>query len=264
VSLTITILGCGSSGGVPRVSMGWGECDPANPRNRRRRCSILVEQEGAGGKTVAVVDTSPDLREQLIDADVKTLDGVIFTHSHADHTHGIDDLRPMAIQLRRRIDAFVDEETATALKQRFDYIFATPPGSEYPPLVDERRIVAGHRFSVSGQGGELDVLPMRLVHGTIDALGLRFGDIAYTPDLSAIPEAAEECLQGLDVWIIDALRYKRHPAHFSLEEALQWIDRLKPRRAILTNLHTDLDYERLKREIPPHVEPAYDGMLIRG
>jgi phosphoribosyl 1,2-cyclic phosphate phosphodiesterase len=264
VTLAVTILGCGSSGGVPRVAMGWGACDPGNPRNRRRRCSILVERAGPGGTTVAVVDTSPDLREQLIDAGVTTLHGVIFTHSHADHTHGIDDLRPLAIELRRRIDAFLDEETAAALKQRFDYIFETPAGSEYPPLVDERRIAAGLPFSVGGPGGAIDVLPLRLVHGTMDALGLRFGGIAYTPDVSAIPAAAEEALGGLDVWIIDALRYKRHPAHFSLEEALAWIERLKPRRAILTNLHTDLDYATLRRELPPHVEPAFDGLRIEG
>ena len=262
MSFSIEILGCGSSGGVPRVAQGWGACDPAEARNRRRRCSILVRQRSVQGETLVLVDTSPDLREQLIDARVERLDGVIFTHEHADHTHGIDDLRPIVIHTRRLIDVYQDESTATTLRDRFAYCFDTPDGSDYPPLLRDHRIVAGEAFSIAGAGGAVDCLPFLLHHGTIDALGLRFGGIAYTPDVNAIPDASLAALQDLDCWIIDALRMTPHPSHFRLSEALAWIERLKPKRAILTNLHTDMDYETLARSLPEGVVPAYDGMMV--
>jgi phosphoribosyl 1,2-cyclic phosphate phosphodiesterase len=263
---SITILGCGSSGGVPRVGSGWGACDPLNPRNRRRRCSILVKKTGEAGVTQLVVDTSPDFREQLLDAQITSLDGIIYTHDHADHTHGIDDIRPLVLHNKRRIDAFIDEPTALGMVKRFDYIFRAPPGSSYPPILNERRIESGVSFEISGAGGALDIMPFQLVHGDIDALGLCFtgsrGRMAYTPDVSAIPDAHLDYLQGLDLWIIDALRLKPHPSHFSLDEALSWIERMKPRRAVLTNLHTDLDYGALSASVPTNVEPAYDGMTL--
>ena len=263
MSLSIEILGCGSSGGVPRVAQGWGACDPSNPRNRRRRCSILVRQQTDAGETIVLVDTSPDLRDQLLSAGVKRLDGVIFTHEHADHTHGIDDLRPVVIQTRRLIDVYLDESTAGTLHSRFRYCFETPQGSEYPPLVKEHRIRAGETFSITGQGGRLDCTPFNLHHGTIDALGLRIGDIAYTPDVNAIPDESLPFLEGLDCWIIDALRITPHPSHFRLAESLAWIERMKPRRAVLTNLHTDLDYAKLAEMLPAGIEPAYDGLMIK-
>jgi phosphoribosyl 1,2-cyclic phosphate phosphodiesterase len=260
--LTVTILGCGSSGGVPRVGQGWGACDPNNPRNRRRRCSILVENGTGVGRTVVLVDTSPDLRAQLLDAEVADLDGVIFTHEHADHTHGIDDLRPLAILHRRRVDIYADQRTSEFLHRRFGYCFKTPAGSEYPPILEEHRIEAGRATEIAGKGGAIEVLPFDLQHGNATALGLRFGDFAYTPDLNGIPDTSLHALKNLDVWLIDALRERPHPSHLTLEEALECIARLRPRRAILTNLHTDLDYERLASVLPPNVEPAYDGMRI--
>ncbi|MBV9219208.1 MAG: MBL fold metallo-hydrolase [Methylobacteriaceae bacterium] len=264
MSLTITILGCGSSGGVPRVGQGWGACDPTNPKNRRRRCSILVERaaETDGAATNLLVDTSPDLRDQLLDTGVARLDGIVLTHLHADHTHGIDDVRPLVIHMRRRIDVFMDAVTSAVVSHRFDYIFQTPPGSQYPAICNERRIVDGQDFEIAGPGGAISVTPFRLDHGDIDAMGLRFGACAYTPDVIAIPEASRRFLVDLDLWIIDALRYARHPTHLSLAEALEWIDRLKPRRAVLTNMHTDLDYEGLRQNLPAHIEPAYDGMRL--
>jgi phosphoribosyl 1,2-cyclic phosphate phosphodiesterase len=258
----ITILGCGSSGGVPRVAQGWGDCDPANPKNRRRRCSVLLEQQGEEGTTSVLVDTSPDLREQLIDAGVSKLDGIVYTHEHADHCHGIDDVRPLVIHNRRRIDAFMDEPTSTGIFQRFDYIFITPKGSDYPPVLTERRIEAGTAFEVNGAGGALPIKPFRLAHGNIDALGLRVDGMAYTPDVNAIPDTALDDLTGLDLWIIDALRIKPHPSHFHLEQSLEWIERMKPKRALLTNLHSDLDYGKLCRDLPDHIRPAYDGMVL--
>ena len=258
----VTILGCGSSGGVPRVGQGWGDCDPNEPRNRRRRCSVLIEQQTEAGKTIVLVDTSPDLREQLIDAGVMRLDGVVYTHDHADHTHGIDDIRPLMLTGRRRVEAFMDEPTAAGILKRFGYIFRTPEGSQYPPILAERRIERGELFGVGGDGGTMEILPFRLVHGDIDALGLRVGAMAYTPDVNAIPEEALDHLAGLDLWIIDALRIKPHPSHFHLEESLGWIERMKPKRAVLTNLHNDLDYATLARRLPDHIRPAHDGMVL--
>ncbi|VTZ52395.1 Phosphoribosyl 1,2-cyclic phosphodiesterase [Methylocella tundrae] len=263
MSLAITILGCGSSGGVPRVGQGWGACDPANPKNRRRRCSIFVEQTGPdGGKTDVLVDTSPDLREQLLALGVTKLDGILLTHAHADHTHGIDDVRPLVIMARRKIDLHMDEATSDVVRSNFGYIFATPPGSQYPPLLTERRLSPGVAASILGPGGELDAIPFRLEHGEMDALGFRFGNIVYSPDLNGIPEESIGYLEDLDLWIVDALRYMPHPSHFCLRETLDWIAKLKPKRAILTNLHTDLDFEKLKAELPANVEPAYDGMRV--
>ncbi len=261
--LTITILGCGSSGGVPRVGpAGWGACDPSNPRNRRLRCSILVERGSGAATTQVLVDTSPDLREQLLRTGTQRLDAIIMTHPHADHTHGIDDVRPLVISMRRRIPIYMDEATSRDVRTKFDYIFETPPGSSYPPLLNETRIAAGAPIAVEGPGGAIEVLPFRLNHGEIDALGLRLGGVAYTPDLNGIPEESLPFVRGLDLWIVDALRYTPHPSHFSLAETLDWIARLKPKRAVITNMHSDLDYARLAKEIPAGIVPAYDGMRI--
>ena len=261
-SLAITILGCGSSGGVPRVAMGWGACDPANPKNRRRRCSILVERQTPEGTTSVLVDTSPDLREQLIDAEVTRLDAILITHDHADHTHGLDDVRPLVIHMRRRIPLYADERTSAILNERFGYCFRTPPGSFYPPLLDEHRLEIGAEFAISGPGGQLHGIPFDMEHGETRALGFRFGDAAYASDVSALPEASLATLRGLDLLILDALRYTPHPSHFSVADALATIAELKPKRAVLTNLHTDLDYARLAAELPGHVVPAFDGMRL--
>ena len=263
MNLSVTILGCGSSGGVPRVGQGWGACDPSDPKNRRRRCSIFVERGGSdGAKTRVLVDTSPDLREQLLDLGVDGLEAILMTHQHADHTHGIDDVRPLVIKARHRIAMHMDAGTASVVRHAFAYIFETPPGSGYPPLLDDIRIDSGEPFAVEGPGGIIEALPFQVHHGEIDALGYRFGALAYTPDLNAIPDSSVGYLEGLDLWIVDALRYTRHPSHFSLEETLGWIEKLKPKRAVLTNLHTDLDFETLRKALPANVEPAFDGMVL--
>lgn len=264
MTLEITILGCGSSGGVPRVGQGWGACDPTNPRNRRRRCSIFVDKTGDdGGHTSIIVDTSPDLRQQLLDLGVERLDAILMTHPHADHTNGIDDIRPLVLKARHRITMHMDEATASVVRRTFGYIFETSAGSLYPPLLDESRVHCGRPVKVEGPGGPIEAMPFQVNHGEIDALGYRFGDVAYTPDLNAIPTSSTGFLEKLELWIVDALRYTRHPSHFSLEETLAWIDRLRPRRAVLTNLHTDMDYGALRRILPDNVEPAFDGMTLR-
>ena len=260
--LSVTILGCGSSGGVPRVGQGWGKCNPNNPKNRRRRCSILVTKEASGAATQVLVDTGPDLREQLISADIRRLDAVLYTHPHADHTHGIDDLRGLVIMNGRRIPAYMDEPTSQRLAHKFDYIFETPPGSFYPPLMTEHRLYDGQDIDIDGPGGQITATPFRLDHGDMDALGFRFGNIAYTPDLHSIPPESAPFLQNLDLWIIDALRYQRHGTHLNVEQALELIVRFNAKRAVLTDLHVDLDYDALSAILPSNVIAAYDGLSL--
>lgn len=263
MTMRFTILGCGSSGGVPRVGQGWGDCDPSNPKNRRRRCSLLVERISAKGKTTVLVDTGPDLREQLLGANITKLDGVLYTHDHADHTHGIDDVRPLVIAQGRRIDVYLDEQTSRIMNARFGYCFHTPEGSEYPPIVNEHRISVGQPVTVTGEGGPIEALPILHQHGrNVTALGFRFGGLVYSPDVNGFPAESLSALQNIDVWLLDALRYRRHPSHFSVEESLEWIARLKPKRSVLTNLHSDIDYEKLRGSLPAGVTPAYDGMQI--
>lgn len=258
-----TVLGCGSSPGVPRIGNDWGACDPANPKNRRLRCSLLVQRIGDSGATTSVlIDTSPDLRQQALAAEIGSLDGVLFTHPHADHIHGIDDLRGFVLNMRRRVDLYADEPTMARLHEAFRYCFETPAGSEYPPIANALSITAGRMVTLNGPGGPVSALPIAQIHGRISSLAFRIGGLAYSPDVSDFDDEAEYRLQDLDVWIVDALRPTPHPSHLSLDEALAWIDRLKPKRAILTHMHVDLDYETLRRSLPPHVEPAYDGMTI--
>jgi phosphoribosyl 1,2-cyclic phosphate phosphodiesterase len=260
MSLKVTILGCGTSGGVPRVGNHWGACDPGNEKNRRRRCSLLVQRKGAEGETAVLVDTSPDLRQQLLDAEVGWLDGVLYTHDHADHTHGIDDLRMLCYRHRKLIDIYCTDFTRDILVKRFDYCFETQEGSSYPPILKAHTIREGEAVTIEGAGGSITVLPFRQFHGEIESLGFRFGNLAYSSDVHDLPEESLPLLAGLDVWIVDALRYSTHPSHFSVQDALSWIERIRPKRAILTHMHIDLDYDTLSGQLPKGMEPAYDRM----
>src|SRR6202171_2129434 len=227
MTVTLTILGCGSSAGVPRPALGWGACDPNNPKNRRRRCSLLAEKTSEHGTTRIVIDTSPDLREQLIDTHVDHIDAVFLTHEHADQTHGIDDLRSVVMPHRRRIPVYFNQSTAKDIMARFSYCFIAPEGSDYPPILTRHSIEAGEGRTIEGKGGPLTLWGFLVPHGNIPALGYRIGDAAYTPDLHDIPEASWSALQDLDLWIVDGLRYHGHPSHFSVNDALSWIDRFK-------------------------------------
>jgi phosphoribosyl 1,2-cyclic phosphate phosphodiesterase len=260
--LKVTVLGCGSSPGTPRIGNDWGACDPNEPKNRRSRCSILLERIDAGGTTRVLVDTGPDVRAQLLAANVNAVDAVVYTHSHADHVHGIDDLRAFWQNTHRLVDVYADMPTFARLDQAFGYCFATAPGSAYPPILKHHPIAAGAAFMVAGAGGPLTLLPFRQIHGDIETLGLRVGNFAYSCDVSDFPDTAAATLAGLDAWIVDALRYKRHPSHLSVDEAIAWVGRVGPKRAVLTHMHIDLDYATLVRELPPGIEPAYDGMII--
>ncbi|WP_128254444.1 MBL fold metallo-hydrolase [Falsirhodobacter deserti] len=257
-----TILGCGSSGGVPRLGGHWGSCDPANPKNRRRRCSMLVERDGPDGTTRVLIDTTPDMRDQLLDAGVGTLDAVVFTHPHADHVHGIDDLRQIVFNTGTRLPVWADQQTQDALFSRFAYAFVQPVGSSYPPICDLHPIDGA--FEVRGAGGPIPFLPFRADHGAIHALGFRIGNVAYLPDAVDIPEESWPALENLDLFIVDALRRNPHPSHAHLALTLEWIARAAPARAILTNMHLDMDYDTLLGELPAHVRPAFDGMRIEG
>jgi phosphoribosyl 1,2-cyclic phosphate phosphodiesterase len=266
--LEATILGCGSSGGVPRIGGPggtgyWGACDPHNPKNRRRRCSLLLKRTSATGETTVLVDTSPDMKDQLIDARASRLDAVLLTHDHADQLHGLDDLRQVAMNMRRRVDVWTDAQTFTGVLARFGYCFVQPEGSDYPPILNAHTITDPFKqFVLSGEGGDIQVLAFGQQHGRIRSLGFRFGTLAYSPDVDGLDDAAFAALEGVETWIVDALRYTPHPSHSHLARTLEWIARVKPRHAILTNMHVDLDYERLRRELPVGIEPAFDGMVV--
>jgi len=262
MTLTLTILGCGSSAGVPRPALGWGAADPTNPKNRRLRCSLMAERASPEGVTRVIIDTSPDLREQLLSADVEHIDAVFLTHEHADQTHGIDDLRSVVMHMKHRIPVYLNQSTAAHILLRFSYCFEQAPGSSYPAILEARPVEAGDRRSIAGKGGDLTLSAFLLQHGDIPALGYRIGGAAYTPDVHDIPAESWPMLENLDLWIIDGLRYKHHASHFNVEAALRWIDRFKPKRAVITNMHADLDYETLQRELPAGVVPGYDGMRL--
>jgi phosphoribosyl 1,2-cyclic phosphate phosphodiesterase len=264
-SLEFTILGCGSSGGVPRADGAWGACDPADPRNARMRCSLLVRRtsdEGPARQTTVVVDASPEFRLQTARAGVRRLDALLLTHDHADQCHGIDDIRAFAISQRSKIPCWADGATGTSLNERFGYIFQ---GEGLYPSIAQLQLAPAHGadWLVEGPSGPIPVTTFDQDHGPVRSLGYRFGGLAYSSDVVDLPDSAYEALQGLDVWIVDALRYTPHPTHAHVAKALAWIERVRPARAILTNMHIDLDYATLARELPPGVEPAFDGLTLQ-
>ncbi|TGY87920.1 MBL fold metallo-hydrolase [Marinicauda algicola] len=262
------ILGCGSSGGVPRADGDWGACNPRNARNRRLRCSLLVERAEsldaleAGQATRVLVDTSPDLRQQLIAAGGPMLDAIVYTHAHADQSHGIDDVRAIVYRKGEKLPAYMNAPTRADLTHRFAYIFQTPPGSGYPPLLEARDLPERGTFTIEGAGGTLQVTSFPVAHGRIVCAGLRFGPLAYTPDVSAIEDDVLSGLDQIPVWILDALREKPHPTHAHVGQALDWLARARAGLGILTNLHVDLDYAALLQRCPERVRPAYDGLTL--
>jgi phosphoribosyl 1,2-cyclic phosphate phosphodiesterase len=260
--LEIVILGSGSSGGVPRGDGDWGACDPAEARNRRTRCSALVRRHGPDGVTQVLIDTSPDLRQQMLASEVKASDGVLFTHDHADQTHGIDDLRVFVMRRRARIPAWMDAATRATLQRRFGYVFESVEG--YPALLEAHDIPPhGRPWGVEGPGGAIPVVTFDQAHGPIRSVGYRLGPVAYSSDVSDLDEAALAAVRGADLWIVDALRWTPHPTHAHVDKTLDWIDRAGVTRAVLTNLHIDLDYNALSAALPANVEVAFDGWSAR-
>ncbi len=264
-ALEITILGCGSSGGAPRADGSWGVCDPSEPKNRRSRCSLLVRRSpyaDAAQATTVVVDTSPEFRLQMAAAGARRLDAVLMTHDHADQAHGLDDVRAFFVRQRKAIACWMDPACRESLAgRRFRYIFEGEGG--YPAVCEARTLPPhGTPWSVEGPSGAIPVVTFDQDHGGVRSVGYRFGDVAYSSDVVELPPDAMAQLQGLDVFIVDALRYAPHPTHAHLDKALGWIQALRPARAILTNMHIDLDYATLRRSLPPGVEPAYDGLRL--
>ncbi len=269
MTLRVTILGCGSSGGVPRVNGDWGVCDPLEPKNRRTRCSIYVEKwDGAKepdspkDKTCVLIDTAPDLREQFLANKIKRVDALLYTHDHADQSHGIDDLRAVAYTMRKRIPTYMDKHTKAHLSVRFSYCFETPEGLVHPAILEMQDVIAnGDDFAVQGGGGDLRVQAFEISHGPTPALGfLLDGVLAYTPDVWDVPDTVINQIEGVDVWIVDALRYNDHPTHAHADKTLSWIARSRARKGVLTNLHIDMDYATLKSELFGPLDVAYDGM----
>ena len=252
--MRVTILGCGTSAGVPRPGGKdgkgeWGAANPADPRNRRRRCSILVQDQG---KTL-LVDTSPDLRSQLLDAEVERIDAVLWTHDHADQLHGIDDLRPFMLH-HGLIESWSVVRTFGVLQRRFGYCFEQ---DGYYAAIYRHSLIEGP-FRAAG----IAVTPIPQDHGSIPSLGFRFGRFAYANDVVELPDEAFEVMAGVEVLVVDAMRYRPHPTHAHLERTLGWIERIGPQRAFLTNLHVDMDYAELDRHTPDNVHPCHDGQAI--
>jgi len=255
--MKVTILGSGPSSGVPTIHDGWADCDPNNPKNKRLRPSLLIESDD----TVVLIDTSPDLRQQLLNCGVRRLDSVLYTHGHADHLHGIDDLRGINRAMNAEIPVYADASTSQAINQRFGYT-VTPLSANanfyYKPVIKIHEITPGDTFSI----GNIEFVAIDQDHGHSRTLGYRFGQMALATDLMDMPESSFAALSGIEVWIIGVFSYKPHMTHAHVDLALEWIKRIKPRRAILTHLGPAIDYAKLKEYLPDGVEPAYDGMII--
>jgi len=270
MTIRAIILGCGSSGGVPRIDGDWGICDPLEPKNRRTRCSIYIEywegdkEPAVEDRTAILIDTSPDLRAQFLSNNIKRLDTVLYTHDHADQSHGIDDLRAIAYKMRKRIPTYMDVHTKEYLYKRFEYCFEMPEGRVHPPILELQNLIkGGDVFHIQGPGGALSVDVLELSHGPTPAIGFIFdGKLAYTPDVWDIPDASLRSLQNINTWVLDTLRYNEHPTHAHADKALSWLVKTQAQKGILTNLHIDMDYQSLSSELFGEVEPAYDGLKI--
>ena len=257
----VTILGCGGSAGVPQIGGtdgrgDWGACDPAEPRNRRTRSSIVIES--STGERL-LVDTSPDMRMQLLACGVPRVDAILFTHAHADHVLGIDDVRILNRLVNRPIDAFATPRTLAELDKRFDYAFQswTQPYF-FRPVLTPRAIEPGQTVETSG----MQVHVFEQDHGFLPTLGLRIGGFGYSTDVATLDDSAFEVLAGVDTWVVDCFQRQPHKTHANLDQVLEWADRLKPRRVVLTHMGYDVDWAWLRQRLPPHMEPAHDGMTL--
>jgi len=274
MGLRAIILGCGSSGGVPRVGGDWGACDPNEPKNARTRSSLLIQKwtgnldpdgnPNPKNCTTVLIDTAPDLRMQLLRERIKHLNAVFYTHDHADQSHGMDDLRAIAYRMRTQIPTYMDSHTKTDLVTRFRYCFETPEGRLHPPILALQDLISDGTVSkIEGAGGDISLETFEVSHGPTPSLGFIIdGKIAYSPDVWGIEENVFDRLEGIECWIVDALRYTTHPTHAHVDKALSWIARTQVQSAVLTNLHIDIDYATLCEELPPLITPAFDGMRI--
>lgn len=256
-ALEFIILGCGSSGGVPRVDGNWGVCNPENPKNTRTRCSVAVRLPSGA---IILIDTSPDLRFQVLREKINRVDAIFYTHDHADQVHGIDDVRAFTYRDKKRIPCYADPATAQVLKHRFDYIFLDNLQGGYPALMD-LHIMPEQLILEEG----VLIKAYECVHGKITALGYQINDVFYSPDVNMIADDVLKSLTdaNLSVWVVDCLRYTPHPTHANLEQVLKWHKQVKPQKMILTNLHFDMDYDILSSQLPDNIIVAYDGLRFR-
>lgn len=259
MSFKVTILGCGASAGVPTIGNIWGNCDPKNQKNRRRRSSIFIEYED----TQLLVDTSPDMREQLIDANISKFHAIFYTHEHADHTHGIDDLRLIYyLNNQKSIPVYTDERCMNELQERFPYLFGIGDNRATPEDFNaflEPHIISLEPFLIK----DIPIIPFIQDHGTITTLGLRIEDFAYSTDVVNLDELAFEKLKGVKIWVVDCLRMTPSKVHAHLDKTLEWIERVNPQQAYFTQMSKDLDYDTLCKMLPPHIRPAYDGLTLQ-
>tara|TARA_Y100000590_G_scaffold470715_1_gene668347 strand:- start:10282 stop:11094 length:813 start_codon:yes stop_codon:yes gene_type:complete len=260
--IKITILGCGSSTGVPRVGNEWGDCDPSIPENKRNRCSLLIEKINNNKKTTIVIDTGPDFRHQMNSSNVKKIDAIFYTHEHADHTHGIDDVRMYALRDKTRIDIYASRNTSNNLKHKFGYCFSSKNDSSYPPILRLNEIREEKTYLISGEGGDIKITPILQNHGNINSFGYKVKNFVYSSDLNDIPQNSLKYIQDIELWIVDSLRWNWHPTHFNVDSAVEWTNKLNVKNSILTNLHIDLDYNKLSKYLPSHIKPAYDGLTF--
>ena len=255
--MKVTLLGCGPSQGVPVIGDRWGECDPDNPKNRRSRPSVFVENRGVG----VLVDTSPDIRNQLLDNDIRHVDAVLYTHLHYDHVGGIGELRTLSYLAKRRVDVYGTDDVMAHLVEHWGYLFEAGKSDDmnlYRPVASAHDIAYGTPFDVGG----MEIVAFMQDHGICETAGFRFGKFAYSTDVAMLDDAAFAALDGIELWIVDCLREDPHPTHAHLERTLEWIDRVKPRRAVFTHMNFQADYERFRSLCPPGVEPGYDGMVL--
>ena len=252
--MRIVVLGCGTSSGVPQIGCRCAVCRSTDPRNRRRRCALYIEHAG----TRILIDTPPDLREQCLAADIDGVDAILYTHPHADHTNGIDDVRALNQLTEQVLDAHGEAATLDRIRERFGYAFLPPEWDKgfYRPAL--RACVIDGPFRV----GALEIVPLAQRHGRGRSTGFRFGPFAYSTDCDHLPEASFETLAGIDVWLVDALRDRPHPSHAHLDRTLEWINRVRPARALLTHMSHEVDYADWIARLPPGVEPAVDGMVL--
>ena len=255
--MKVTILGSGSSTGVPAVGLGWGKCDSTEEKNRRTRSSILIELKDL----TLLVDTSPDLREQLLASDICSLDAVLYTHAHADHLNGIDDLRGINRAMNAPINIFAMPVTLKEIRKRFSYTLQplqTPARGFSKPALVPNEVIAGDILYINN----VPVQTFEQDHGFSKTLGLRIQGFAYSTDVVNFSEENFEILRGIDTWVIGVFSNKEHPTHVHVKKALEWIDRVKPKRAFFTHLSSDLDFNELRKCLPLHVFPAFDGLQI--
>jgi len=262
--MRITVLGAGSSSGVPALDLGWGKCDPSEPRNRRTRPALLIEDDAS--ELRILIDTPPDLRQQLLDADVRSLTAVVYTHAHADHLHGIDDLRGVNRAMQAAIPVYADRKTFDEIEERFSYVLSPipdkddgSPGFYFKPVLYPQHVIEpGDDFAIGG----LSFTVFDQDHGYSHTLGFRIGDFAYSTDVTRLDDRAFEILTGVKCWMIGVLGENEHPTHAHVDKAVDWVERVGPERAVFGHLSPALDYGTLKQTLPPHIEPAYDGMVL--